>query len=127
MAFPDPLSIKNAAAAAVTFSRYGVVPNGNLYRDTASSAALVTLTAIRRIFNPKKGTTPATNRHIVTFSRERVDADDNRITGSLSLSLVRPLAADITDADIADLFAMCADFLIASSGDYKTRFQRGET
>jgi len=44
----------------------------------------------------------------------------------LSLSLVRSHDADITDADIADLYAYMAEFLIAASGDYKLRFNRGE-
>lgn len=126
MAFPDPLALKNAAAAAVSLTRRNPIPNGNLYVDVASTNAVVTDTTIRRILSPKQGNVPASSRNIVTFSRLRYDTDENPIKGSLSVSLVTPSSDIFTSTDINDLFALWAEFLVVSSGDYKSRFIRGE-
>lgn len=127
MAFPDPLALKNVAAAAVSFPRMNPVPNGNLYRRDTSTAVLSDECVIRSLFTPKKGTAGAYSRNIVTFSRKIMDTDDNLHTGSLSVSLVRPSATDFADTDVNELYALWAEFLIASSGTYKSRFNRGET
>lgn len=139
MALPDPLSIKNAAAVAQTFTRRLPIANGNRYMTTASTPALSDFIDIRSITTPSKGTrkgaTSSSNpsgfkegnmRNIVTFGRLRTDIDDLQHIGSTSISFVRPLGADILDADVNDLFAFMADFLVASTADYKNRFIRGE-
>jgi hypothetical protein len=81
---------------------------------------------VRTIYSPAKGGTVASNRNIATFSVRRVDDEEKVHTASLSLSLLRPMATDITDADIENLYAYMAEFLVADSGGYKTRFTRGE-
>lgn len=126
MAFADPLALKNAAAAAVSLTRRGPIPNGNRYVDTAATPAASFSTDIRSLLvTPKSG--QKYTRNIVTFGITRTDVDDKQHVGSLSVSLVRPLATDITDTDINDLFAMWAEFLIASAGGYLAKFKRGET
>jgi hypothetical protein len=126
MSFPDPLALKNSSAAAVSLTRRLPIPNGNRYTDVASTPTKNTSCDIRTVYTPAKSGKDAYNRSIATFSIKRVDGQEVEHTGSLSLSLVRPLNVDITDADMADLFAMLSEFLIAASGDYKTRFMRNE-
>jgi hypothetical protein len=125
MAFPDPIQLKDSAAAVSDFSRRLPIPNGNQYVSTASSAAYSPKVELRSfIVTPKKG--DKYMRNVVTISITRVDADDLPHTGSLSMSYVRPLATDITDADMTNLYAYMADFLVTAAGGYKTRFSRGE-
>lgn len=126
MAYPDPLVLKNAAATSVNFTRRNSIPNGWNYTSTTATPSLSDSVNSRFTVTPRKGNTDGNNRSIVTFARKRVDADGFDHTASLSLSLVRSHDADITDADIADLYAYMAEFLIAASGDYKLRFNRGE-
>jgi hypothetical protein len=127
MAFPDPLALKNVADATVSFPRMAPIPQGNSYRRDTSTAALTDEVTIRSLFTPKKGAAGAYNRNIVTFSRKILDTDDNVHTGSLSVSLVRPTAADFTDSDVEELFSLWEEFLVAASGSYKARYMRGET
>lgn len=126
MAFPDPLSLKNAAAATVSFTRRNPVNNGFAYVSTTSTPALTDSTVTRFIVTPKKGVTDGNNKSIVSFQRKRVDADGLEHTATLSMSLQRSHDPDVTDADVADLYAYLAEFLVASAGDYKLRFNRGE-
>jgi len=126
MAFPDPLVIKDAADVSQSYSRRLPIPNGNRYVRVDSTSPLTDSCDIRTLYTPKKGGKDAYHRHIITFTRTRVDADDMAHAASLSMSLVRSIATDVTDADIDELFAAMADFLETSSGDYKTRFERGE-
>jgi hypothetical protein len=125
MAQPDPLVLKNNAAVATNFTRRLPVPNGNEYVAVTANPNWKPSVTIRTIYSPAKGSASSSTRNIATFAIRRVDADDNVHLGSLSLSLVRPLATDITDADINDLYAYMAEFL-ESSADYKLRFNRGE-
>jgi hypothetical protein len=139
MALPDPLALKDNAAAAKSFTRRNPVPNGNLYVATDSTSARKNAVTIRSIYSPAKAGVPAFGgkpavagkdavyRNIAAFSITRVDADENEHTAVLSMSLSRPVGLDIVDADISDLYAYLAEFLVAASGDYKTRFNRGET
>lgn len=126
MAFPDPLALKNAAATAVSFTRRNAVPNGFAYVSTTSTPALTDSVLTRFSVTPKKGTTDGSNRSIVSFQRKRVDSDGFDHSATLSLTLARSHDPDVTDADISDLYAYLAEFLIAASGDYKLRFNRGE-
>lgn len=126
MAFPDPLVLKNAAAASVSFTRRSAIANGNSYVSTTSTPALTDSVALRYTVTPRKGTVDGSNRSSFTVKRTRVDADGFEHVGSLTFSLVRSHDTDITDTDINDLYAYAAEFLIASAGDYKLRFNRGE-
>lgn len=126
MAFPDPVTLKNAAAANVSLTRRNPVTNGNLYRDVASTPSRQIEVMIRSLQIAKSGNREAGTQNTVTFTVKRVNTAGILSTCPLSLQLRRPISADITDSDVSDLFAMLAEFLIAASGDYKTRFTRGE-
>lgn len=126
MAFPDPLVLKNVAAANVNYTRRNPIPNGNRYVDVVSTPALTDYVTIRSIPQGAKTQYGAGTRNIVTFARERKDTDDNMHPAVLSVSLFRPFATDITDADLDELFARWVEFRIAASGDYLSRFRRGE-
>jgi hypothetical protein len=81
---------------------------------------------LRSLQVAKSGNREAGTQNTVTFIVKRVNTAGVLSTCPLSLQLRRPISADITDSDVSDLFAMLAEFLIAVSGDYKTRFTRGE-
>jgi len=127
MAFPDPLPLKNASAAVVNFTRRTPVPSGWSYVSTTSTPALSDSVVTRFSVTPKKGMVDGNNRSTITFKRTRVDSDGLDHSASMTLSLVRSHDTDIADSDVTELYALMGEFLIASSGDLKLRFNRGET
>jgi hypothetical protein len=127
MAFPDPLALKNSGAAAKTFTRRKTLPNGAVYVSTDSSTNITDMVTITSSVSPKKGETDAMMRNLVRLNRSKVDADGIVHKCELSIQLSRAIDPDIIDADVTETYAWLNEFLIAASGDYKTRFNRGET
>lgn len=127
MALPDPLNLKTAAAAAKAFTRRRVLPNGAVYTSTDSSTYITDSVTATSQARPKKGSADAAMVNLVRFSRTKIDADGlpHKIEASFQLS--RALDPEIIDTDVTEVYAWFNEFMIASTGDYKARFNRGET
>lgn len=127
MALPDPLALKSAAAAAKAFTRRRVLPNGAVYTSTDSTNTVTDSVIVTSQNRPKKGTSDAAMVNLVRFTRTKIDTDGLPHKMEASFQLTRALDPDIQDADMTEVYAWFNEFLIASAGDYKARFNRGET
>lgn len=128
MAFPDPLVLLNPLDIGRQFTRRNPIPNGNRYLWTNSSMPRTDHVDLRFIDQRARGNAVGSVKSIASFGLTRVDPEtDNMVGGLASISLVRPKSDIITANDYEEIWSMLQDFLVASGGGYKQRFERGET
>lgn len=126
MALPETLSLKNATAATVSFTRRTIAGSSAMYENVASTAALVHRVYVQFTVGAAKALKDAWRRPLVKYEIIRIGADGKPHTATLQLSLIRSTDPSITDTDVADLLALHSEFLVTAAGDLKTRWLRGE-
>lgn len=127
MALPDPLNLKTAAATAKQFTRRRVLPNGAVYTSVDSTGTVTDSVIVTSQNRPKKGTSDAAMVNLMRFSRIKVDADGLPHKIEASFQLTRAIDPEILDSDMTEVYAWFNEFLTVAAGDYRARFNRGET
>lgn len=120
MSLPDTLSLNNAAAVAVAFTKTSDDATKTVYTADASSVGLPqTFTVMHDIAKPSVS---GVDRHTVKYTFLASDDNSKLYTLPVSLTFSKPRQI-VTDVDVADGIAFIKNFLSSTN---ITKLIRGE-
>lgn len=108
--FDSTISIDDHAAAAKSFVQIALDATGSTRIDSGTSLATPRLMLIKHTSVPAKGTTPALDRHLLSFSVKEADASNSTATATVNLTIAMPQSI-IDTTDVQHLIAFVKNFL----------------